>query len=217
MAKEYDILEKLDSDITSPAIVIRHTEREKIEDPNENYDASLTKKGKKDAIDFGNRLPKNQNIRIYHSWIHRCQRTAELILKGLRDNGGKGNIIGGKDFISFHFFGDEERGLKLFNEYGIEGFVQNWFSNNLDKSVVHEPNQCRKKVLNSILNNFSNSLDIFVTHDWNIILLLSYLYDLPEEDFKWPGFLEGVLIEKGGSNFRLYYNNRENSFKTNEI
>lgn len=217
MTRKHDLLDKLNSNDTSPAIVIRHTEREKIEDATKNYDASLTEKGKKDAIDFGKRLPKYQMVRFYHSWVHRCQRTAELILKGLKENGGKGSIIGEKEFISFHFLADEERGLKLLNEYGMEGFVKNWFSNNFDEGIVLDPNQCRKKLLNSILNNFSDSLDIFVTHDWNIILLLSFLYDITEGDFKWPDFLEGVLIEKNGSNLRLYYNNKENEFDLNKI
>lgn len=215
--RKTDLLEKLNTSKGPIAAVIRHTEREEIKDATSSHKASLTEEGKEDAIKFGKQLPINREIRFYHSWVSRCCETAELIIKGLKERGGKGSLMGKRDFISYHFLADEDKGLQLLNKHGEEGFIKNWFSNNLDDDIVPPPETSRKRILESIITNFNSSLDIYVTHDWNIILLYSYIYNIIEEGFRWPNFLEGVVIEKNNSSIKLYFDDRSKTFDLDDF
>lgn len=217
--KKSDLLKKIASyePNTSLAIIIRHTEREQIEDATDSHDVPLTNKGKEMAIEFGKKLPTDRPIRIFYSCVPRCEETAELILKGFKEKGGDGSLLGDRDFLGYHFMTEPKKALQLLNELGEPEFIEKWYNGDIAESIMHPPEKSAFRLLNSIVNNFDKALDLHITHDFNVILLFSHLYDLRKEGFRWPNFLEGVLIEEKSGGVKLYFDDKEGSFKIDDL
>jgi len=68
-------------------LVVRHShvKPKKLKD----LEYKLTEIGREIARRFGERLPTDRPIRLFHSRLHRCQETAEKILAGFKNLGGK--------------------------------------------------------------------------------------------------------------------------------
>ena len=41
-------------------------------------------------------------------------------------------------------------------------------------------------------------LDVYVTHDGILAVLVSYLFQLPIDEIEWPGYLDGLLLWRRG-------------------
>ena len=41
-------------------------------------------------------------------------------------------------------------------------------------------------------------LEVYVTHDAILAVLIAHLYKLPIDDIEWPGYLDGLLLWKCG-------------------
>ena len=74
-----------------------------------------------------------------------------------------------------------------------KNFVINRFSNKFYEKIISRPTKSREKLKEPILANLEKRLDIYITHEWNIRLLNSYLHDMIEGDLELPGFLEGFF------------------------
>lgn len=73
-------------------LVVRHSHVNpgKLKD----LDYKLTSIGREIAKKFGEKLPTNRSTRLFHSSANRCQETAEKILAGFENVGGKGELKG---------------------------------------------------------------------------------------------------------------------------
>ena len=70
---------------------LRHSHRESIGNLEEMANLGLTEEGKEVAKIFGSKLPAKKTLDLYYSAIARCKETAECILEGYKQLGGKGN------------------------------------------------------------------------------------------------------------------------------
>ena len=193
-------------------VLLRHSIREEIIDRDSLRNAQLTTEGKKLAYEFGRLLPKDRLIRIFHSPITRCKGTAELICRGVRNNGGSGLMIGELDFLGGTYILKSHLFLDLVTDLGVSGFVEKWFKGGFDKTIIHPPKRARNDMLNSIIQcnqNNSNEIDLHVSHDLNIILFKGLLCDVLSEDFKWPEFMEGVIFKKKDQELILCVKDKE--------
>ncbi|GAI85548.1 unnamed protein product, partial [marine sediment metagenome] len=106
-------------------LILRHSQRNEPKDFDVDADLNLTPQGRKIAKIFGENLPKDKPIRIFHSKADRCRDTAEEIFNGFKEIGGeavlKGNLIPlSRIGISLEFFLEENKKydiLKIFNRW----------------------------------------------------------------------------------------------------
>ena len=79
-------------------IIMRHSQRNEPklvkESDLEGANMELTPLGEEIAKIFGNYLPKNRAVRLFHSPRSRCKVTAEKIYQGFIELNGKGQFIG---------------------------------------------------------------------------------------------------------------------------
>lgn len=217
--KRTDILRKLNSDDleNNIAIVIRHASREKIEDPFGARDAPLTDEGRKMAVDFGKELPVEKYIRLYCSPVPRCIETAELIQEGFKKNGGRSDLLRDREFLPVSFAKKPKRILELMGELGKHGFIREWYKGELEEGIMETPKKATIDQIDLIIGKMDDKgLGIHVAHSFNVILLFGLLYNLAEEEFRWPGYMDGVVIEKVDDKMKLYHDDRERIFGMDE-
>ena len=184
---------------------LRHSHRESIGNVTEMANLGLTEQGKEIAKIFGSKLPLNKTIHFYYSTIARCKETAECILEGFKQSGGKGKLI---------------RPLKpLYSVDGEPEYIIDQIFRNPDKELInrwaagHFPSEkiqplsifsqyTAKKVFN-ILNKASpNDLSIFLTHDLQIMALRYSWFSLEPCDY-WVSYLGGFIISNNKNKTKL--------------
>ena len=176
------------------ALIIRHSIREKITDAKDSFYQLLTPEGKQYAVDFGEKLHTNRPIRLYHSIVERCKETADCIAQGY-----KGEVLLIEpmiDIAGFYAFQPTDI-LSEVNRIGVFDFISHWFKGTYPIEDIQPAIQARNKMIQAIVEKSDPSyLNIFVTHDWNIILMLSLVYDIIGQKYLWPDFMDGVALLK---------------------
>ena len=194
------------------SVVLRHSIREEISDTKSIRAAPLTNEGRELAYEFGELLPKDRFIRIFHSSVQRCKETAELIYQGFRNNNGSGSVIGEQKLLGGFFMLNRDLALDIMFDLGGSGFIEEWFKERIDRTIMGSPKKATNDMINSIIGCNRNNLkeiDIHVSHDINIILLKALLFDVLSEDFRWPGFMEGVILKKENRQITVYIEDKE--------
>ena len=194
------------------SLIIRHAERNPIVRMEAAFDALLTEKGKEDARDLGKRLSALGPIRLYSSPIERCVQTAEYIKRGITEGDGTGVFEGSlPDLGGPYITGLWEDVVRKVEELGQPVFVRKWFDGELPESLVMPLEQAARNqvsILRRQLGDGAHS-SVNVTHDWNIMILREYFFNLRHDDIAAPPYLDGIAayMEKGA--LRLLYHDRE--------
>ncbi|HDZ18044.1 hypothetical protein LCGC14_0950690 [marine sediment metagenome] len=177
-------------------LVLRHSHRN---EPavNENVNKlRLTPQGHAIAKKFGESLPKDRFIKISHSIIWRCEETAENIHNGFRSIGGNSELNG----ILTTLF---DIGLK--NRAFTDQIKKNHFRDVLFRWVAgfYLPEEwtpfttyCQDAanlIWSNNINLPTNSIDIYVTHDWHTMSFRFGWFGLPP-DKNWVKFLGGFAF-----------------------
>ena len=203
-------------------IVIRHAERDKIFDVLDSFETPLVEVGIKKSFMFGANLPKNLSYRISHSIVPRCKQTADYILNGIKakDDKNRSYIAGVKDFLSGFFLKDVDYILNLVNRIDGYEFIKKWYNEEISNKKIKSFRSSAYMLLSYILAEFNTKendlIDIHITHDWNLILLQSFVLDI-KDNFSWPEYFESVIIEENDSNLILYTNNKSRRFDINDL
>jgi broad specificity phosphatase PhoE len=176
-------------------VIIRHAERENILSPSTSHKALLTMEGKANARLFGSRLPTQKSIRIFHSPVERCKQTVDNIVFNIPEDVYENKGV--HPYSGCSYIKDSEGfNEAIFKLGGIE-FVRQWVGGKIESSII---DPWRKSVVNMLsglidLHKAGNgSIDLHVTHDMNILLLMNLIKDLTSNDFEWPYYLEGCII-----------------------
>lgn len=205
MSNVLDIINNLPS---QSAIVIRHAERFAIKGNDAHFTTGLTEKGLADAFDFGTRLPKFENYRLFYSQAKRCRQTAERICEALELAGRKATIKGQEDVIGVSYMLVDLD--SAFNESERHGnkFIRTWFDGRLSAGIYKTLDESLAQHLDYLRFNLKSSqgLDIHVTHDWNINVLREGIFKMRHEDIGWPGYLSGVAFSKSSDGLRAMVN-----------
>ena len=174
------------------AMLIRHSDRDKIPEGEFGNDVLLNEKGILNALKMGNEL-SNFNIRkIYTSPVKRCIQTADSIKKGYGKEiqiiesdllGNPGAYISeGKDvgvfFMKYGVFKIHEmllNGIEIAGMNGLEAGSQKLFD---------------------FMNRNSNDkeLTLYITHDSLVAFFDSYFNHTKYNKDKWPAYLDGVVL-----------------------
>ncbi len=62
-----------------------------------------------------------------------------------------------------------------------------------------------KKFSNETNKNERSEVDIHITHDWNMMLILYKIFNFKESKLRWPYYLEPIFIEINNSEILLTY------------
>ena len=197
-------------------LILRHSQRDEPQNFEGLLKLRLTPEGHAIARKFGQKLPKDRPIRLYHSIVWRCQETAEDILSGFENIDGKGKMKGIFTPLfnletSRDFFPNQ---LKTFNGYQ---FFYRWVAGLYPPDEITPLNKFSQKAAELILREFERApernIDIHVTHDFFVIALKFGWFGIPP-DKKWVSYLGGFAFTFVDNNILLLDSNKLISLKT---
>jgi hypothetical protein len=201
------------TDRTGPfSIIIRHAERHPIEQMINALEVQLTERGMKDSYDLGEMLARFCPINIYHSPVPRCRQTAENILEGVWSLDGRATLSGyllelGGPYIT----GDWGTITASIEKQGHTRFLRRWFDNELPATLVMSLPDAARVQLKVLANQLAATdvSSINITHDWNIMILREYYFNLKHEDVGDPDFLDGLYAYMSDEKIILGYHENE--------
>ena len=188
-------LKKLPED-SKTILILRHSQRDEPKDLESLLKLRLTPEGHGIAKKFGEELPNNRTIRLFHSVVWRCQETAENILSGFKSVGGKGKMKGGFAPLfdleaSPDFFPNQ---LKKFSVYQ---FFFRWVAGFYPPNIIIPLQKFSQKAAELIWRELKRapdrSIDIHVTHDFLAIALRFGWFGIPPDE-SWVSFLGGFAL-----------------------
>lgn len=191
-----------------PAVLImRHAERYPIIDPTNVTEAPLTDKGKEDAYKLGRELAKINPVQYFSSPVYRCQQTAEGIAQGIQSVNGTAGQIGyiynlGGPYIT----GDWNDVLDVIVQHGISKYIRKWFNGELPEDIVMPIAKAAALEMEIIAGQLAEGKStINITHDFNIMIMREYYFNLRHEDIGYPDYLDGIAACLKDKKIHLYY------------
>ncbi len=193
------------------SIIMRHSARHYDDDFQKEPFMPLTEEGRNFAYQLGKELPADLSARFFSSFIGRCIETAYLIDKGYTNNKKvitANNIVSEK--IAPFYIVDFQKLTGIILEQETSVFIRNWIDGKIPESVLMNAKKASSSMFTFMLEKFKemskNSIDIFVSHDWNMFLLKEFGTGLKHEDFGKIEYLEGlVLFEKNEEIFITHH------------
>jgi broad specificity phosphatase PhoE len=179
------------------AVVVRHAERHPVFDLRNHEEVLLTERGHEQAIEGGKALSRvGRRIRILHSPVERCAQTARGLLAGARALGAEAEIVCAIAALGSPFVKDRKRAFELVTRTGPR-FIRDWFDGRLPPEVFEPRSSAARAqidvVTERLLAEEAGTLEVFVSHDWNIALVREELLGVTPES-TWPGYLDGVTV-----------------------
>lgn len=180
---------------TDVAVILRHAEREDIPPGTFGVDVSLTACGVSSAERLGAMLSAARpKIRATASTVPRCASTASAILRGSNwpEEVALDWRLGGPG----PFVVDEEISGALFLETGILEIVRHQLTRTEPPVGMRSTSEGVELLLGLAASDLrcGANLNIYVTHDAILAVLVAHLYALPVDDLEWPGYLDGLLL-----------------------
>jgi broad specificity phosphatase PhoE len=177
-------------------LILRHSHRNEVKTLEGGQKVRLSPQGHAIAKKFGENLPSNRAINIFHSIIWRCEETANDIHEGFKNIGGTSEVMGELESLMYIGINNKQFYFDVFKNFRVIDSFYKWiagFYNPNDwtpfieycQSVAHH-------ILEQVKNSPKNGLDIFVTHDFNVIALKFGWFALPPK--KWVNFLGGFAF-----------------------
>jgi hypothetical protein len=192
------------------AAVMRHAARHPIADPKRPEIAELTADGCAAATEFGAQLGSFSRVRLFHSPVKRCQQTAECIAGGFARTGGRAELLGAHPALGIDYIRDLSEAGRLTVLHG-DHFVRLWFEGQVPPSVIDPAPTLAAMKLDFVRARLGEvaaepgTLDLHVSHDWNIIILREHLVGVRHEDAGWLTFLDGVAFRPSERGVRAIY------------
>ncbi len=189
-------------EISKIIMLIRHSHIESLN----IYDDGLIAQGKTLSEMFGQKLPKNREIRLYYGHSPACSETAEQILDGFKAQGGEGQLVG--ELYPLHDLGASMDFLKQeLENFSADQFIFRWVSGLYPPEVIIPfltyCQDAASEVLLRVKESPNRAIDIHVTHDLHIMALrLGWLGFAPNE--KWPFFMGGLAFTFGKDKSLLF-------------
>ena len=184
---------------------LRHSHRESIANVEEMANLGLTEQGKEVAKIFGCKLPLNKSLRFYYSGITRCKETAECVLEGFLQAGGKGKLI--KAFKPlYHVDGDPDYIVDQIFRNPDKELTNRWAAGHFPPDKIQPladyAQETAKKVFDLNKKAPEHTIDIFLTHDLQIMALLFSWFGKDPGEY-WVSYLGGFLMSKNETNTKI--------------
>ena len=185
------------------SLVIRHAEREEIPAGAFGSDVSLTRHGVLAAERLGAALSSRRRARVFSSPVHRCTQTAEAIRRG----GGWDGEVGLDRRLGDPgpFVVDPEVSGPLFLDTPIRELAHRQLVETGPLPGMRPEAEGVQILLDLTAGNLEQDggLNLYVTHDVILAVLVASLFRLPLEEAGWPGYLDGLLLWRSAG--RLHF------------
>ena len=190
--KNNDLLEN-----TPTIIMLRHSEREEPEKLEEIFEAPLTERGCKTAFEFGMSLPKKFEYRFFHSPVERCKKTALEIRKGVSDSQQVNSFPIDSLESLYMLYCDFEKFKTHLRQTNMK-FMDYWIGQFYNPTDIEPAFIVAKRMAQDIKNIIKtqkkNAIDVFVTHDFQVIVSQFYWSgDLTTNG--WIQYLDGYILQ----------------------
>ena len=161
-----------------------------------DLDYKLTPIGREIARKFGEKLPIDRPIRLFHSSLDRCRETAEKILAGFEDIGGKGELKG--EFSPLYDIGiTPEFMLNEFKTYNPSQFFYRWMAGLYPPDKITPLQEYCQNAANLIWNKLDSApergIDIHISHDLHVLALRLGWFGFPLQE-KWISYIGGLAL-----------------------
>jgi len=177
-------------------LILRHSHRNEAKAFEKAQKERLTPQGHAIAKKFGENLPTSRPIKIFHSIIWRCEETAKNIHEGFKNIGGTSEIKGNLMPLQSIGITEKEFYLKEFNNVPFFDIFYRWvigfYNPNVWTPFIEYCQSAAQIILDQVKNSPENGLNIFVSHDANIMALRFGWFGLSPE--KWVKFLGGFAF-----------------------
>lgn len=167
----------------------------------------LTEKGKTDAYTLGRNLTPFSPIDLFHSPVPRCLETAQSLHQGIVGASKDAVLIGPLHELGGpYIIGNWMDVAGLVKVHGQLLFLRKWFNNELPKDLIMPLPDAAELHLRLIHNQLNTGRSVInITHDWNIMALREYYFNLRHEDIGEPGFLDGLCAHRENESLILTY------------
>ena len=185
------------------ALVLRHAEREEIPKGTFGEDVRLTASGVAAAERLRAMLSDREFSELRTSPLPRCLQTAEAIAWGA------GREV---DPVPDRLLGDPGPFVTdasvcgpLFLEVGIRELVRRQLHDRRPPPGMRDTGEGVGLLLDMVAGELGHGgkLQVHVTHDAILAVLVGHLYRLGVVDFGWPGFLDGFLLWRRDGRLRF--------------
>ena len=176
-------------------LLLRHSIRQSLKGVDDTISISLTEEGILNAYNFGKNIPWNIGL-ASTSIAKRCIQTIEKIVEG----SCSGHIDSPTGILTSPALFDFELAKKTYFAEGNLKNIARKLSMGQKLPGFYSAQITAEKLLDYIFSvgNESKTLDLFCTHDFNVVILLSYLMpSIAENDrvvMEWPVPLEGIYL-----------------------
>lgn len=186
------------------ALLIRHSARHYDEDIRMEPFMCLTPKGRDMALALGAALPHSFSVEFFSSYIGRCIETAYLIDKGfIRNTGGLTRDNRVAESLAPFYVNDIKKTMNLVMEQEVLTFIRNWMDGAIGETILMNAREAARQMLRFLVGGLreidKNTLQVSVTHDWNLYLIKEYALGLAHEQCGKVDYLEGVVVFLDGN------------------
>ena len=185
------------------ALVVRHAEREAIPTGEFGVDVPLTARGVAAAEALGRVSSVREEATVVSSPVPRCVQTAEAILRG---GGWSGAVTLDRRLGDpGPFVVDPEVSGALFLKLPILELVRRQLSDPRPPAGMRSACEGVAIILGLVAGDlqWQGRLNVYVTHDAILAVLLARLFRLTTDEIDWPGFLDGLLLWRSGGQLNL--------------
>lgn len=183
------------------ALFVRHAEREPVLDLRNHEAARLTPKGHEQAREAGALLAKASSyVRVHHSPVERCGETARGLVDGVIAAGARAELICEVPALASPFVLDRNRLDDIFvSSTSFHGFLRDWFDGKFPSDILMPRGPAALSQVKAVLEHLTHpeALHVFVSHDWNILLVREEMVGHRIED-GWPHYLDGFALTVDG-------------------
>ena len=186
------------------ALVIRHAEREVIPTGAFGLDVPLTVAGITEAERLGEAIRSfREHFTVVSSRVPRCVQTGEAILRGA---GCLGKIALDRRLGDpGPFVVDIDATGTFFLELPVPEIVRRQLHEAEPLPGMRPTADGVEKLLSLTADELENNgrLNVYVTHDAILAVLVASLFRLPLAETGWPGYLEGLLLWRSSGRLRF--------------
>ena len=194
---------KIAPDRADISLILRHAEREVFPVGALGTEVPLTARGVGSAEMLGEMLPASRTVSAVSSPVPRCVQTADAILRGVGRDGNP--VLDHRLGDPGPFVVDPEACGRLFLELPISEVVQRQLSDAQPPMGMRSTSEGVEMLLGLAADHlgWQGRLNIYVTHDAILAVLVAHLFRLPLQEAGWPGFLDGLLLWRSAE--RLHF------------
>jgi len=185
-------------------LVVRHShvKPKRLKD----FDYKITPIGREIARKFGENLPTERPIRLFHSKMNRCQETAEKILAGFENIGGNGELKG--EFSPLYDIGmTPEFVLNEVKRYNPFRFFYRWMAGLYPPDKITPLLEYSQNAATLIWNKLNTAsergIDIHISHDLHVLALRLGWFGIPLKD-KWISYIGGLALVFNKDNISVF-------------